>query len=264
LGTQRNDSRAADIADLTSCWSELKEVVAGVRHDVRSHQEQLDVWQTLEVNKATTELRAIVQDLSLLSQAQGDKLCALEFSLQEGREAKAEVLRVSRDLAAEKQTRTKKYAELQARLESEVHEFGRRVERLTGATSELGGSLRDSESRRHSLNVYSGAYSASQRTNSISSFRDDSRRSSLNLGSVETPATESRGCDAVRSVVPSATHLANSPGLLGEVIYLVSTFESLGYPETFPAPKSCAAFASKLVSGLSVHSFFYCGHQRCR
>ena len=59
----------ADVEELGSRWSELKEVVAAVRHDMRGQQNQIDVWQSSEVNLATTELRAIVHETTDLCQA---------------------------------------------------------------------------------------------------------------------------------------------------------------------------------------------------
>lgn len=154
LAGQRNDARTQDVEALNSRWSELKEVVTHLRHEVVSHQEHIDSWKGLDVNRATEELRLVVQDISIMSQNQGDKICSLEGQLQDGRQAKLEVHRVASDLAVEIQARTSKDAELQARLEREVQEFGRRVERLTGATCELGDSLRNSETRRHSMAVF--------------------------------------------------------------------------------------------------------------
>merc|ERR1712107_816631 len=74
-----------------------------------------------------------------------------------------EVHRLKSDLDAEVSTRTLKDTELQGRLEREVHEFSRRVERLTAATSELGGDLqktRSSVMRTGRLSVASSLGSA--------------------------------------------------------------------------------------------------------
>merc|ERR1712136_241615 len=58
-----------------------------------------------------------------------------------------EVHRMSSDLAAEATARTTKEAEMKSRLEREVTEMSRRVDRLTGASCDLASELRHSEAR---------------------------------------------------------------------------------------------------------------------
>ena len=94
-----------------------------------------------QVDKVTSELRKVVQDLAHTAHTQGDKIQDLESLLDTAREAKKEVQRLSPDLAAEVSARSLKDSEVQTRLDKEVHEFSRRVERLTTATSELGSDL---------------------------------------------------------------------------------------------------------------------------
>merc|ERR1712012_354154 len=121
----------------------------------------------------TEELRMVVQDLANTSDSQGNKIKKLESTLDAAREAKNEVHRLKSDLDAETSARTLKDTELQGRLEREVHEFSRRVERLTAATSELGGDLQKS---RSTVMMRSGSLTPS----SLGSF-DRSRLGSVPL-----------------------------------------------------------------------------------
>merc|ERR1712135_272160 len=88
------------------------------------------------------ELRMVVQDLANTSDSQGNKIKKLESTLDAAREAKNEVHRLKSDLDAETSARTLKDTELQGR-----------VERVTAATSELGGDLQKSRSNvmHHSM-----------------------------------------------------------------------------------------------------------------
>jgi len=146
MGTQRNEARTREFENVTARLSELKEHQFTLRSELIKHQEHIDHFKGFQVDKVTEELRKVVQDLALTSDHQGDKIKELESTLDGAREAKSEVHRLKGDLDAEVSTRALKDNELQGRLERELQEFSRRVERLTAATSELGGDLQKSRS----------------------------------------------------------------------------------------------------------------------
>lgn len=141
VGTQRNETKAREIEAVSSRMSEVKDTLFTIRAGLLKHQEHIDMWQGFQVDKVTSELRKVVQDLAHTAHTQGDKIKDLESLLDTAREAKKEVQRLSTDLAAEVSARSLKDSEAQSRLDKEVHEFSRRVDRLTTATSELGSDL---------------------------------------------------------------------------------------------------------------------------
>lgn len=156
--TQRSETRAREIETMNVRLTELKDIQFQLRSEIVKQQEHIDQFKGFQVDKVTDELRQVVQDLANTSDFQGNKIKELEGTLDAAREAKIEVHRLKSDLDAEVSTRTLKDTELQGRLEREVHEFSRRVERLTAATSELGGDLHKSRStamRTGSLSVTS-------------------------------------------------------------------------------------------------------------
>jgi len=143
----RNDARTRDLESLNTRIVELKEMHFAFRSETLQHQELAEAGRGSEFNKVTEELRRVVQDLSETSSNQGDQIKELESNLEGARGAKLEVHRLSMDLSAESTARSTKDSELQARLEREVSEMTRRIERLTGATTELVSDLRQSEAR---------------------------------------------------------------------------------------------------------------------
>jgi hypothetical protein len=147
VGTQRNEMRNRDFDAVADRHNELKQQHLALRSDLSNFQELVDTWKRYEVNKITDELRSVVSDLSIASNLQADKIQHLETNLDAAREAKAEVHRISSDLAAEATARTTKDAELKSRLDREVTEMSRRVDRLTGASCDLATELRHSEAR---------------------------------------------------------------------------------------------------------------------
>merc|ERR1712136_698892 len=152
------ECRAREVGDLCSAVKSLQDIQFQLRSEIVKQQEHIDQFKGFQVDKVTDELRQVVQDLANTSDFQGNKIKELEGTLDAAREAKIEVHRLKSDLDAEVSTRTLKDTELQGRLEREVHEFSRRVERLTAATSELGGDLHKSRStamRTGSLSVTS-------------------------------------------------------------------------------------------------------------
>merc|ERR1712012_951946 len=156
--TQRFEARARERESVTVRLTELKDIQFHLRSEIVKQQEHIDQFKGFQVDKVTEELRRVVQDLASTSDFQGNKIKDLEGTLDAAREAKIEVHRLKSDLDAEVSSRTLKDSELQDRLEREVHEFSRRVERLTAATSELGGDLHKSRStamRTGSLSVTS-------------------------------------------------------------------------------------------------------------
>jgi chromosome segregation ATPase len=144
--TQRNEARNRDYENVTSRLTEIKESYSTIRVDIIKQQEVVDHFKGIQVDKITEELRNVVQDLASTADFQGEQLKGLEIRLDCAREAKSEVHRLKGDLEAEVSTRMMKHQELQNRLDREVGEFSRRVERLTAATSELGGDLQKSRS----------------------------------------------------------------------------------------------------------------------
>merc|ERR1712135_265506 len=161
--TQRFEARAREMESVTVRLTELKDIQFQLRSEIVKQQEHIDQFKGFQVDKVTDELRQGGQDLANTSDFQGNKIKELEGTLDAAREAKIEVHRLKSDLDAEVSTRTLKDTELQGRLEREVHEFSRRVERLTAATSELGGDLqktRSSVMRTGRLSVASSLGSA--------------------------------------------------------------------------------------------------------
>merc|ERR1712135_52994 len=144
--TQRFEARAREMESVTVRLTELKDIQFQLRSEIVKQQEHIDQFKGFQVDKVTEELRRVVQDLASTSDFQGNKIKELESTLDGAREAKSEVHRLKSDLDAEVSTRALKDNELQGRLEWELQEFSRRVERLTAATSELGGDLQKSRS----------------------------------------------------------------------------------------------------------------------
>jgi len=153
---ERSDARGRDV-DVR--LSEMKDIQGQLRSEILRQQEHIEQFKGFQVDKVTEELRRVVQDLASTSDMQGGKIKELERMLEAAREAKSEVHRLKNDLEAEVSTRALKDTELQGRLEREVHEFSRRVERLTTATSELGGDLQKSRSNTMYHSMRSGRLS---------------------------------------------------------------------------------------------------------
>merc|ERR1712136_611167 len=116
---------------------ENKEVVLALRSSLVKTQDQLEHLRDDDTRKATEELRRVVCDLAATSSGQGEKIKELEATLEKANEAKLDVHRISNDLAAEVSTRTLRDAEFSSRLERELQEVARRVDRFSSASDQL-------------------------------------------------------------------------------------------------------------------------------
>lgn len=144
--SQDREGRTRESESFVMRITEIKDITTSLRSEMIKQQQHIEQFKGLQVDKITDELRKVVQDLALTSDFQGGKIKELEVGLDHAVEAKREVHRLRGDLDAEMSTRTMKDSELEKRLEREVHEFSRRVDRLTAATSELGGDLQKTRS----------------------------------------------------------------------------------------------------------------------
>merc|ERR1712136_10839 len=132
--------RSREVADLCAAVKSLQSWVT----DVEAVGTQRNEMRNRDFDAAIDRHNDLKHQLLTLK---ADMIQHLETNLDAAREAKAEVHRMSSDLAAEATARTTKEAEMKSRLEREVTEMSRRVDRLTGASCDLASELRHSEAR---------------------------------------------------------------------------------------------------------------------
>lgn len=247
--SQRHDARGRELVGFSSRLDDLKDQQFSMRADFAKMIERNDGYRDASLQH--DEQRKVLLDLCASSSAQGEKIQDLEAHVQSAREARSEVTRLSVDLREETSNRVKKDNEIQARLEREVSEFARRIDRLATATSQLDNQLSEGLSRRSSFanstsSLFNGPKAPSE--GSVDSAPPSMRSLNLNM---DVQSAKDKSSPVISPSISPRTETSNGPHAnLTPVTSPLGT-SHLGTTPVASSPFGGSSLASSLLSSPS-------------